>query len=619
MIIGFFDTEQEKLVEFSIKSRNPEKRHSACLVLGVFESPSPSLSPADWQASPETRRYLAEVLKSGDMDGKAGTALMLRKVPALGSERLLLVGLGKEKEFHDKAYVTAIRNAVKAVRESGATDAVLLLTRIPVKKRSAAWRIRQAAALSCETLYRFDRFKSKKEDERPLKEMIFAVEDKTKTETAEEALAQGLAIGEGVALARTLGNLPGNICTPSHLAETARQLAEEYALDCRILEQGEMEALGMHSLLSVAKGSRQSPKLIVAHYRGGKPGDKPGVQMRLPLNLTVIAPCVENLPGGAAGKPGDIVTSLSGQTIEILNTDAEGRLILCDALTYAERFKPAAVIDIATLTGACVIALGHVATGLFANDDELADELLDAGGTAFDRAWRMPLWADYQEQLKSNFADLANIGGRPAGSVTAACFLSRFAGKFAWAHLDIAGTAWKSGTDKGATGRPVPLLTNFLLSRAGKLRCPKSFSITMPPTASRRRRPCSAKPAGKERRCWCMRPRRRLRKRSTACYGRRRRRGSCRTCGAALRWREKRRSSSRRILQALRTLRIRSSACSTFRRKCRPLSRALPASSKWSVRTTRNGGRDASGPVSTRIGDMRSSISILRRNLHERP
>jgi leucyl aminopeptidase len=512
VIISFFDPEQEKLVEFSIKSRNPEKRRSACLVLGVFESPSPSLSPADWQTSPETRRYLADVLKSGDMDGKAGAALMLRKVPALGSERLLLVGLGKEKEFHDKAYVTAIRNAVKAVRESGATDAVLLLTRIPVKKRSAAWRIRQAAALSCETLYRFDRFKSKKEDERPLKELIFAVEDKTKTETAEEALAQGLAIGEGVALARTLGNLPGNICTPSHLAETARQLAEEHALDCHILEQGEMEALGMHSLLSVAKGSRQSPKLIVAHYRGGKPGDKPVVligkgvtfdsggislkpgegmdemkfdmcgaagalgtlkataQMRLPVNLTVIAPCVENLPGGAASKPGDIVTSLSGQTIEILNTDAEGRLILCDALTYAERFKPAAVIDIATLTGACVIALGHVATGLFANDDELADELLNAGDTAFDRAWRLPLWDDYQEQLKSNFADLANVGGRPAGSVTAACFLSRFAGKFAWAHLDIAGTAWKSGTDKGATGRPVPLLTNFLLSRAGKLR-----------------------------------------------------------------------------------------------------------------------------------------------------
>ncbi|GHU04083.1 putative cytosol aminopeptidase [Betaproteobacteria bacterium] len=512
-IFDIFDPKQEKLVEFSIKSRNPEKRRSACLVLGVFESHSESvLAPADWQAGQETRRYLAEVLKSGDMDGKAGSTLMLRNVPALGSERLLLVGLGKEKEFHEKAYGAAIRAAVKAIRGSGATDATLLLTRIPVKKRSAAWRIRQAAALACETLYRFDRFKSKKDDERPLGSLVFAVEDKTGESAAAQALAQGLAIGEGVALARTLGNLPGNVCTPAYLAETALQLAEEYEFDCRILEQADMETLGMHSLLSVAKGSRQPPRLIVAQYCGGQAGEKPIVlvgkgvtfdsggislkpgegmdemkfdmcgaasalgtlkaaaQMQLPLNLTVIAPCVENLPGGAASKPGDIVTSLSGQTIEILNTDAEGRLILCDALSYAERFKPAAVIDIATLTGACVIALGHIATGLFANDDGLAGELLDAGDRAFDRVWRLPLWDDYQEQIKSNFADMANVGGRPAGSITAACFLSRFAGKFAWAHLDIAGTAWKSGVDKGATGRPVPLLTNFLLSRAGKPR-----------------------------------------------------------------------------------------------------------------------------------------------------
>ena len=497
-------------MEFSIKSGAPEKRCSGCLVLGVFESRTPS--PAAWQADPKTRHFLADVLASGDMDGKAGTTLMLRNVPALDSERLLLVGLGKEKEFRDKAYGAAIRSAVKAVRDSGAADATLLLTRIPVKKRSAAWRIRQAAAAACETLYRFDRFKSKKDGERPLGSLVFAVDDKTGEVAAAQALAQGLAIGEGVALARTLGNLPGNVCTPAHLAEAAQQIADEHQLDCRILEQVDMEALGMHSLLSVAKGSRQAPKLIVMHYRGGKPGDKPvvlvgkgvtfdtgGISLKpgegmdemkfdmcgaasvlgtlkatallqLPVNLTVIAPCVENMPGGAASKPGDIVTSLSGQTIEILNTDAEGRLILCDALTYAERFAPAAVIDVATLTGACVIALGHVATGLFANDEDLAGELLEAGGAAFDRAWRMPLWDDYQEQLKSNFADMANIGGRPAGSVTAACFLSRFTGKFAWAHLDIAGTAWKSGAEKGATGRPVPLLTHFLLARAGKLR-----------------------------------------------------------------------------------------------------------------------------------------------------
>ncbi|MDR1934995.1 MAG: leucyl aminopeptidase [Candidatus Accumulibacter sp.] len=497
-------------MEFSIKSRSPERRRSACLVLGVFESRAPSL--AAWPASPDARRALAEVLASGDMDGKAGSALMLRNLPASGSERVLLVGLGKEKEFGDPAYAKAIRTAVKAIQGSGAADATLLLTRIPLKKRSAAWRLRQAAVIASETLYRFDRFKSKKEAEASLARLLFAADDRIGEAAAAQALEQGLAIGEGVALARTLGNLPGNVCTPGYLAEAARQLAEEHALDCRVLERADMEALGMHALLSVAKGSRQAPKLIVAHYHGGKPGDKPIVlvgkgitfdsggislkpgegmdemkfdmcgaasvlgtlkaaaRMRLPVNLAAIAPCVENLPGGAASKPGDIVASLSGQTIEILNTDAEGRLILCDALSYAERLKPQAVIDVATLTGACVVALGNVASGLYANDDELAAALIDAGDTAFDRAWRMPLWDDYQEQLKSNFADLANVGGRPAGSVTAACFLSRFAGKFAWAHLDIAGTAWKSGADKGATGRPVPLLAHYLLARAGKLR-----------------------------------------------------------------------------------------------------------------------------------------------------
>jgi leucyl aminopeptidase len=450
------------------------------------------------------------------MDGKAGSVLMLRDFPAPGGERLLLVGLGKEEEFGDKAYAAAIRAAVKAVRGSGATDATLLLTRIGVKQRGAAWRMRQAAMVASETLYRFDRFKSKKEDERPLSRLFFALEDKADEAAAAQALAQGLAIGEGVALARTLGNLPANVCTPGYLADAAREIAERHRLDCRILEQADMEALGMNSLLSVAKGSRQAPKFIVARYQGGEPGDRPIVlvgkgvcfdsggislkpgegmaemkfdmcgaasalgtleaaaRMRLPLDLVVLAPCVENMPGGAASRPGDIVRSLSGQTIEILNTDAEGRLILCDALTYAERLEPRAVVDVATLTGACVVALGDVASGLFANDDELAGDLLEAGDAAFDRAWRLPLWEDYQERIKSDFADLANVGGRPAGSITAACFLSRFAGKFAWAHLDIAGTAWKSGADKGsadkgATGRPVPLLSHFLLARAGKL------------------------------------------------------------------------------------------------------------------------------------------------------
>jgi leucyl aminopeptidase len=301
------------------------------------------------------------------------------------------------------------------------------------------------------------------------------------------------------------------VCTPAHLAETALSLAAEFALDCQVLERADMEALAMNALLAVARGSHQAPKLIVVHYRGGPDGEaplvlvgkgvtfdsggislKPGAEMdemkydmsgaatvlgtlkacatmKLPLNLSVIIPAVENMPGGDATRPGDIVTSMSGQTIEILNTDAEGRLILCDALTYAERFSPQTVIDVATLTGACVVALGHVASGLFANDDTLARDLLAASDEAHDRAWQLPLWDEYQELLKSPFADMANIGGRWGGAISAACFLSRFTKKFEWAHLDIAGTAWKSGADKGATGRPVPLLAHYLLKHAGLL------------------------------------------------------------------------------------------------------------------------------------------------------
>ena len=496
-------------MEFSIKSPGPDKPRSGCIVVGIFEARKPTAACARF--GEETQRFLMHILERGDMQGKAGTTLLLHHVPELPAERLLLIGLGKEKEFRDKEYLAAIRTATKALRDTGAQDAELCLTEIAVNKRSVAWRIRQAVIAASDALYRFDYCKSKKEAPRPLSKLCLTVATKTRETVARQALAQGQAVAEGIALARTLGNLPGNICTPGYLAETALQIARDHALDCQILEHEDMQALGMHSLLSVAKGSHQPPKLIVLHYRGGKAAEapialigkgitfdtggislKPGegmdemkfdmcgaasvlgtlkavALMQLPLNLTVVVPSVENMPGGAASKPGDIVTSLSGQTIEILNTDAEGRLILCDALTYAARFGPQAVVDVATLTGACVIALGNVATGLFSNDDALAQELLQAGQLAVDRAWQMPLWDDYQEQLKSNFADMANIGGRPAGSITAACFLSRFTKKYAWAHLDIAGTAWKSGTDKGATGRPVSMLTHFLLARTGKL------------------------------------------------------------------------------------------------------------------------------------------------------
>jgi leucyl aminopeptidase len=310
-------------------------------------------------------------------------------------------------------------------------------------------------------------------------------------------------------LARELGNLPPNICTPAYLAEQALALGKSHKLKVTVLERKDMKRLGMGSLISVSDGSRQPPKLITLEYYGGPKKQKPVVlvgkgvtfdtggislkpgsdmdemkydmsgagsvigtlravaQMKLPLNVVGVIPATENMPDGNATRPGDIVSSMSGQTIEILNTDAEGRLILCDALTYSERFEPSAIIDIATLTGACVIALGHVASGLFANDEQLAGEVVAAGQKSWDRVWPMPVWEDYQEQLKSNFADMANIGGRPGGSITAACFLARFTRKLKWVHLDIAGTAWKSGRDKGSTGRPVPLLTQFLMTRAG--------------------------------------------------------------------------------------------------------------------------------------------------------
>jgi leucyl aminopeptidase len=497
-------------VEFSIKSGSPEKQRSACVVVGVFETRKLTL-PAEL-LDRAASGHISEILRRGDMDGKSGTTLLLHNVQGTLCDRILLIGLGKEKEFHEKEFGAAVRTAVKMLNETGALEASMFLTEIPVRKRHIGWRVRQTAMIALEATYRFDRFKSKKDDvRRPLRKLTLGVERRNELAQAEKALAQGIAIGEGAALTKDLGNLPANICSPTYLAEQAQALAKEFKLDCEILERADMEKLGMHSLLSVARGAHQPPKLIILTYKGTKAGAKPIVlvgkgvtfdtggislkpaaemdemkydmcgaasvlgtmkavaRMALPINLTVIVPATENMPGGNASRPGDIVTSMSGQTIEILNTDAEGRLILCDALTYAERFEPDIVIDVATLTGACVVALGAVASGLFANKDGLARDLLDAGNEAHDRAWHMPLWDDYQELLKSPFADMGNIGGRWGGAITAACFLSRFTKKFTWAHLDIAGTAWKSGADKGATGRPVPLLTHYLMQRAGKL------------------------------------------------------------------------------------------------------------------------------------------------------
>jgi leucyl aminopeptidase len=495
-------------VEFSLKNTPAERVRSACVIVGLYEDDT--FSPSAKAIDDASSGYLGSLLQRGDLSGKRAQCVLLHSVPSVAAARVVVVGLGKAGELNLKGFREALAAAIKAATSGGAKEAVAYTLEWDAPSLSTADRASHTVLVGSESAYRFDRFKSKKDPGNGVLERL-GVGAVAKTAQAEtRAVAQAAALGEGIALAKDLGNLPGNVCTPSHLARTARELAKAHGFKTTVLEQKDIEKLGMGAFLSVTQGSAEPPKFIVMEYMGGGKKDKPvvlvgkgitfdtgGISLKpgadmdemkydmsgagsvlgtfkaiagmgLPLNVVGLIPTCENMPSGTAVKPGDIVTSMSGQTIEILNTDAEGRLILCDALTYAERYNPAAVIDIATLTGACVIALGHVVTGMYANRDELARELEDAGNSVWDRVWRMPLLEDYQEQIKSPFADMANIGGRPAGSVTAACFLARFASKYAWAHLDIAGTAWKSGRDKGSTGRPVPLLTSYLMRRAAR-------------------------------------------------------------------------------------------------------------------------------------------------------
>lgn len=493
-------------MDFAIKIGTPEKQRSACAVVGIFESRK--LTESAKILDKISQSYLKNILASGDMEGKAGTSLLLHHVPETPYKRVLLIGLGKEPEFKEKSFISAINTALTTLQKTAVTDATFFLPDFPVKTRDIAWKTSQFVLTAFNHGYRFEQLKSKSESEpNHLRKIVLCIDNRTELPSCEEALQQAVAIAHGMSLAKDLGNLAPNICTPAYLAKQAKDLAKTHKLKATVLEEKDMEKLGMGSLLSVARGSEQPAKLIVLEYQGLTKKDNPVVlvgkgvtfdtggislkpaaemdemkfdmsgagsvlgtllavaEMKLAINVVGIIPATENMPSGKATKPGDVVTSLSGQTIEILNTDAEGRLILCDALTYAERYNPKAVIDIATLTGACVIALGNSTTGLMSNDDQLAQELLAAGEVAGDRAWQLPLWDEYQDLLKSNFADMANIGGRTAGTITAACFLSRFTKKYRWAHLDIAGTAWRSGKDKGSTGRPVPLLMQYLITQ----------------------------------------------------------------------------------------------------------------------------------------------------------
>ncbi|MBI2380443.1 MAG: leucyl aminopeptidase [Gammaproteobacteria bacterium] len=496
-------------MEFSVKSGSPEKQRSACIVVGVFEPRK--LSPVAEQLDKVSDGYISNILRRGDLEGKPEQVLMLHNVPNTLCDRVLLVGCGKERDLGDAQYRKIIAKTITTLNDTGSMEAVCFLPELHVKGRDTHWKVRQAVEAAQETLYVFDQFKTKKDAaRRPLRKLVFNVPTRRELSVGETAIAEGLAVATGVKLAKDLGNLPPNVCHPSYLADEAHRLSQAYeSVKTTVYEEADMDALSMGSFLAVARGSEQPAKLILMEYKGGKPDEKPIVlvgkgltfdsggisikpgegmdemkydmggaagvfgtmkalaELKLPLNVIAAIGATENMPGGNAYRPGDILTSMSGQTIEVLNTDAEGRLVLCDVLTYVERFEPDVVIDLATLTGACVIALGAHASALYANHNPLAHDLLNAGEAACDRAWRMPMWDDYQEQLESPFADMANIGGRAAGSITAACFLGRFTKKYHWAHMDIAGTAWRSGgKQKGATGRPVPLLTQYLLDRS---------------------------------------------------------------------------------------------------------------------------------------------------------
>ena len=478
------------------------------VVVGVYEKNR--LSAAAEALDKASDGYLSRVLDKGEIAGKPKQALLLHHLPRTEA-RVLLVGLGEQKTMDTARFLTIARTAIGWLKRLKAERVLCCLLEAPVPGRDAGWKTLRLIEQFEQGLYRYTRMKGEApEAEGQLERMDFLL-DPAEEDRATEALPRGLALAKGLAAAKDLANTPANICHPEYLADQARQLARDYPkVSVKTLEEREMEKLGMGAFLAVSRGSERPGKLIVIQYKGAASAKappyalvgkgitfdtggislKPGANMHemiydmcgaasvfgtvtaiaeqaLPINLVGLVAAAENMPSGKASRPGDIVRSLSGQTIEILNTDAEGRLVLCDALTYLASFKPLAVVDIATLTGACVIALGKEATALYANDEDLAAQLIQAGQSSYDRVWRMPLWEEYQTLLKSAFADMANIGGREAGSVTAACFLARFAKQYRWAHLDIAGTAYKgSGMDKGASGRPVSLLVEYLNSAA---------------------------------------------------------------------------------------------------------------------------------------------------------
>jgi len=486
------------------KARAP----TGCAAVGVYENGD--LGASARHIDKQLEGLITRVQGSGDFAAKLGDALMLPQPSGATVSRLLLIGLGSRAAFGRKQYRKAMLSCAQALAKTGASDAAVYLAMEPVPDLDIQYRARIVAEVFLSQSYKIPDLKtSPKPKARRLATVNVVAADARAAKTAAEGLRMGAAIGSGLAFARDLANLPPNVCTPTFMGNRAQQLAKEFPrIKTKVLDEGGIRALKMGAFLAVTQGSVQPPRLIVCEYRGARKNmapicligkgitfdsggislkDPPAMdemkfdmsggaavlgtiravaELKLPINVVAIVAAAENMPSGSAVKPADIVTTMSGQTVEILNTDAEGRLVLCDAITYSRRYNPAAVVDVATLTGACIVALGNHVSGLMSNTPALAQELESAGTRADDRAWRLPIGEEYVDQLKSNFADIANVGGREGGACTAASFLGKFAKDLKWGHLDVAGTAWTSGAQKGSTGRPVPLLVDFLIHRA---------------------------------------------------------------------------------------------------------------------------------------------------------
>ncbi len=494
-------------MEFFTTTSSASRRAAGCVVIGVYANGKLGVGATEVDAA--SQGAISKLVKQGDVSGRAGSSLLIAGMSGVRAQRVLIVGLGKASGFAVPQFRKAVATVASVIKDSKILDMVSYLNVEEVADTDAYYLARYTVETIGSALYLFTETKSGKQPRAaPLKKIGLAIASRSAAKKAELGAEHAQAIVDGMSLAKDLGNLPPNICTPAYLAKTAQHIdRQNKKVTTKVLGEAEIKRLGMHSFLSVTSGTTLPAKFIIMQYNGAgrdkpvvlvgkgitfdaggislKPGsgmdemkyDMCGAaaviatmavvaKLKLSINLTVVVPACENLPSGTATRPGDIITSMSGKTIEVLNTDAEGRLILCDALTYSRRFKPEVIIDVATLTGACVIALGRHRTAVMTRSDKLANEITSAGIAADDRAWQLPISDEYDQQLKSNFADLANIGGRDGGAITAACFLSNFTEGMNWAHLDIAGTAWLSGARKGSTGRPVPMLSEFVLQRA---------------------------------------------------------------------------------------------------------------------------------------------------------